>query len=616
MSHFEKLKKFFQNDWVIGLGIFLVFLTTNGYTYGWDDQHLEIPLLKSLIDPNLYAGDYYVEALKANFTSFLFPLLAKIITTDQVPSAYLVLYLISRFFLFFFAYKIWKDITSSRLMGALCASSFFLIFRVEEFLYRTFSHQEFALGIIMAAVYYFYKNRFMKAALLLGIAANFHALYSFFPFCYMAIYLLSNRKEAGGKKLLQCAGVFAVFSAPFLIWTCRRFWTHLPDAPSVYENWIDLYKIACPQTFLFDNESPSQMAHSFSSFLNGTRAFWPAAAMLGLNVARNPSFRKDKKAHAFIIGGSFFLILAFIFSYIAPNRFLLDLNLSRNIQFMQFILIGYTTALVIEKSRTASPSTALSVVVLFSLFRFGNFVTTLSCLAMFFVLEEKKGMFKIISRLFFVLSLSGVYFEFCRNHFSQSAIMVSFIIAGLAVFFYLLNLALKNTRPGLVSILVLIMFFLLTANNIYYHYLRLGIEKTAGGFWQLQRNWIDMQNYVREHTPKTALVLAPNDMEMGGFRIFSERKILVCYRDCGVIGFDYKAAVEWQKRLKDIEHFKVFIDGDIQPAIVKAITKYKAHYIIFMRYFHPQQNAILKLIYENEAFSLYQVTPNNPKPNQ
>ena len=61
------LKKFIQNDWLIGLILLAAFLATNGYTYGWDDQHLEIPLLKSLIDQGLYPGDYYVESLKKKF---------------------------------------------------------------------------------------------------------------------------------------------------------------------------------------------------------------------------------------------------------------------------------------------------------------------------------------------------------------------------------------------------------------------------------------------------------------------------------------------------------------------------------------------------------------------
>src|SRR3989338_6634577 len=103
-----------KNDWFVGLCLLAVFLATNGYTYAWDDQHLEIPLLKSLIDPALYPGDYYVESLKKNFLSLLYPLLARLISLEQIPAVYFFLYLLSRYFLFFWMYKLWCAVIDPR----------------------------------------------------------------------------------------------------------------------------------------------------------------------------------------------------------------------------------------------------------------------------------------------------------------------------------------------------------------------------------------------------------------------------------------------------------------------------------------------------------------------
>jgi len=561
-----KLKNFLKKDWVIGLGLLLVFLATNGYIYAWDDQHLEIPLLKSLIDPQLYPGDYYVDALKKNFTSFLFPLLAKVITVEQVPATYFILYLFSRFFLFFYAYKLWKIIAKDRLTAALCVLSFILVFRVEEFLYRTFSHQEFALGIIMAGIYYFYKNRFGRAAILLGIAANFHALYAFFPFCYMALYLLWQKGEEPRRNLFKSIGLFVLLSLPFTIWTLQRFTQNVPADPAVFKNWINLYLIACPATFLFDSVPLPDMLHHFSIFLKGTQQFWPALILWVLNFTLNETFRKDDKAKAFMLGGLIFLVVSFIFSYIFPSRLVLDLNLVRNLQFMQFILIGYTTLLLIKTSETRRIEITIVAVILFSLLRYSHF------------------------------------------NLSQSAkISLGIIIAALGVS-YLAYLFRKSR--WIKTLIVLIPFFVITSQSLYYHKIRLDIERKAGGFWQLQRNWIDMQNYVRTHTAKNALIMTPNDMEMGGFRISSQRRVLVCYRDCGIIGFDYAAALEWKKRLSDIEHFKVMVDGDVTSALVTAISKYKVNYIVFMRYLNPGNSTMLQPVYENETFSLYHVAVN------
>lgn len=63
----ERVRNLFTNDFFLALIFLIAYLCTNSYIYGWDDQHLEIPLLKHLIDPSLYKGDYYVESLAKNF---------------------------------------------------------------------------------------------------------------------------------------------------------------------------------------------------------------------------------------------------------------------------------------------------------------------------------------------------------------------------------------------------------------------------------------------------------------------------------------------------------------------------------------------------------------------
>jgi len=104
----KNIIRFLRSDWGAALVLLLVFLITRGYLYGWDDQHLEIPLLKSLVDNGLYQHDYYVQSLKQNFTSYFYPLLARLITIESIPIVYFLLFLISRYFLFFWTYKLWR----------------------------------------------------------------------------------------------------------------------------------------------------------------------------------------------------------------------------------------------------------------------------------------------------------------------------------------------------------------------------------------------------------------------------------------------------------------------------------------------------------------------------
>ena len=44
MAFKNKIPQWLQSDWLYALLLFIAFLSAKGYKYGWDDQHLEIPL--------------------------------------------------------------------------------------------------------------------------------------------------------------------------------------------------------------------------------------------------------------------------------------------------------------------------------------------------------------------------------------------------------------------------------------------------------------------------------------------------------------------------------------------------------------------------------------------
>ncbi|MDP8212222.1 MAG: hypothetical protein P9X22_02885 [Candidatus Zapsychrus exili] len=158
---------------------------------------------------------------------------------------------------------------------------------------------------------------------------------------------------------------------------------------------------------------------------------------------------------------------------------------------------------------------------------------------------------------------------------------------------------------------IIIPFVIFFIQFTHYKHIRVNKENHGGGFWKMQRNWEHMQKIVRENTPKDSLLLVPYNLEMGGFRILSERKIIASYRDCGIIGFDYPATLSWKERIRDIKNFKFLVKESTASAIKNAILKYNVDYIVFMRYAAPKEdNSILKHIYSNEIFSLFKVIAN------
>lgn len=622
------IRQCLSKDWLLALLILGIYLATNRYIYGWDDQHLEIPLLKHLIDPTLFQGDYYVESLTKNFTSFLYPILSRVISVDQIPAVYLTLFILSRYFLFYWWLKLWRLLAVRSLLGsgedrntALVAFSCVLyaivLGRTEEFLYRTFSHQEFTLAIVFAAVYFFFKDRFVLAAVLFGLAANFHALYSLFPMVYMIFYLLFFHKERNIEYTLKTGFTFALFCFPFLFWTLSKTIESKTGVdPQAFSDWVQIYLLACPQNFPFAAQSLGNIFSNLGTSLKALNPFLTLISLYLYNYYANDHFRRDRKIHAISLCAALLIGACFYFAYVAPNKFILDLNLIRNEQYLRFFLLGY---LVISATRMLQIKNLFWTVFAGVVFVVASRQDLLGviplnlCIALMILLkirtnhwEETKPLMYTIAGVLVALSVAqamSIDVKDLGNLKWNNPVWLILIPFLYGIFAKCSG----RTKRGRM-ILIVLPIMLMGTHYIHHHYRYVEVTTKGEGFWQLQRNWEDMQRYVQKNTPKEAMLLVPYNMEMCGFRIQSERKILVSYRDCGIVGFDYMAVKEWQQRIADIKEFKVFVDPKtIAPAIVKALTKYKVDYIVFMRYYAPGDNEVVKKIYENEIFALYQV---------
>jgi hypothetical protein len=566
----DRLRSICCNDFFAALVFLIAYLCTNSYIYGFDDQHLEIPLLKHLIDPSLYRGDYYVESLARNFSSYMYPLLAKCIKVSQVPAAYLTLFLIARYFIFLSLYKLWKLISKDK-FSAVCAIFMFMVLgRTEEFLYRTFSHQIAGECFMFAGIYLFFKERYFLAALIFGLAANIHGIYNLFPMIFMLVFLLLFHPKRW-EMVLKTGSIFTLACMPFLVWQVpRSIHEKISGTPVPLSEWLPLYNLSCPQNCLFNGLTWDKAMKDIPFVINQVEPYVFLVVLYVILLFVYPPFRKDQKTHVVVWTASALIIFSTIFSYAIPSRFVIDLNLIRNEQFIRLFLMAYTTFWAVKVVKEGKPWQAFLAAVMFVLIGFGNW-------------EPKIFMYKFQKDIY--------------------------IFAAMAVVFIALNFKLPpRVQSILRKSLIVIPLAASFVSYCMFHYNYLQVKHHGGGFWQLQRNWVDMQLYVRDHTPKDAMVLAPIDMQMGGFRIHSERKVPVCIRDCGIVGFDYQAAVEWRRRMEDLKGFVVMTNQPIDKAVMTAIFKYKVDYIVFMNYYAPKDdNAVLKKMYQNEVFCLFKV---------
>jgi len=609
------MKKILRNDFFIALLFLLAYLSTSPYIYGWDDQHLEIPILKHLIDPTLYKGDYYVEGATKYFTCWLYPVLAKLITINQIPAVYLVLFLISRYVMFYLVYRLWLLISGSIFTAVCTTATFFLLGRTDEFLYRSFCHEEFSFMFMFAGLYYFYKDRYLLAALIFGLGVNSHAIYNLFPMLYMLTFLLFCHPNRF-KLVFQTGFVFVLAALPFLCWQIPISISRELAHPVPASEWMPLYVVSCPQNYFFGGVPVGRVFSDIHLWLSG---FAPYLFLMGLYVFHlvfNPLFRQDKKVQS-IMGLSWVLLgVVYYFDYVHPSRFVLDLNLVRVAQYMHFFIMGYTTVWACNQINNSKPWLILSASVLVlacGTDLIGSFFLGITSMVFIInsMIQPPTRSRKMIIGGIFLLMLAFIlyYLGLDLSHSPKVPVYWQrfvYIISVMGVVF--LILLIKNTHQWLRRLLIIVpivgSLIICTLNA--YEYLEL--ERSGSGAWQMLRDWKDMQLYVRDHTPKDALILTPYDMEMGGFRIHSERKVLVCQRDCGIIGFDYAAAVEWNNRMKDIQSFKIFTGDPVDDSVMTAILKYKVDYVVFMKYYGPPGDTpILKKIYDNEVFSLFQV---------
>ncbi len=622
MSH---LRSILRNDWVAAAGLLLIFLATNGYTYGWDDQHLEIPHLKSLINPALYPGDYYVDALRHNFTSYLYPILAKVISTDQIPTTYFTLFLISRTLLFFFAFKLWRQITGEWSAAWACSLASIAFLRTSDFLYRTFSHQEFALVFAFAGLYLWYQNKYYWAALMWGIGSNFHALYNLFPMTYLALECLLRLNKEWFKRLVVSGSIYLACATPFIVWTSSTMLSASQGGSPEASKWIPLFLLACPQNFPYGDIPWEQVRQSLAIALLKLAPYWHLAILFGVLAFHFPEGRKDKRLKAMAIMTLITFIIAFIFTYVYPSKLVINLNLYRNTQFLGYFLYGYTIWLMLKISQSHVGLVAWLTLMGTTLQYLSEPYKIIGAWVIFCALAIPKALSKeralqrngllLLILLGMLLGLGAALKITQAAPLPLKAFDKLFWTAGIGGGILICSgLIRKSPWSRIISsqqIWIPILIFVIWFSHFHYHHWQ--SVKNGKGFWGLQNDWVDMQQFVQKNTPLSAQLLVPNDMEMGGFRIHSERKILVDYRDCGVVGFNYPAAEEWFKRMKAVWGFKVLVDPQysLESALFKAVEQYKVNYIVFMKYYAPPQSlAGLTKIYENGHFCLFKVEQN------
>ena len=116
-------------------------------------------------------------------------------------------------------------------------------------------------------------------------------------------------------------------------------------------------------------------------------------------------------------------------------------------------------------------------------------------------------------------------------------------------------------------------------------------------FPKTKDDWIDLQLWARNNTPKDAIFLVPPNQT--GFRIFSQRSIVTDTKDGAVVIYSPFYANYWRQLMDDLENYHTFKEEEF--AILQ--KKYKNEYVVTLK----EHNLNFLPFYKNDSFNVFKI---------
>ena len=614
-------KKFFSSPWIVALGCLGIFFLTHGYRFAWDDHSHEVPLLKSFIDPELYPRDFFIQGLRANQPTYFFKGLALFLKMQWIEPAYFILFCISRYFLFFWMYKFWAFIAKDKFLGLIGVLGFLILIREEMFLNLTFSHTEFTIPAVFAALFYFYSNRFYTSAIILGLATNLHAIYGMFVMMYIVVYQLLSLRRYGINTLLKTVLIYSVCALPFLWHYIGVVFYNATQSPLTVKEWEPLFRKYASYLYIYGHDPLSYTFRKFPTAVTAMSQQIYLCLLYLLNVCHNQEFRQNKKNHAVFLTAVIAVLVSFLAGYVFPNKFLLTLSLPRHQEFLKVILTGFTTIWFFKCCRTAKPWQAGILSFLFLIVGDKTIFSMLAIIMVVFMIYARKSIV-ISSRLWRYVACgvcvvmflgAGYMIYFVHSMFRLNPFSSVWIQSSVVLIIFLIIISyvsrLRRWRVPLCRLIMCVPILVMFVGYGLRVYAKTTRPKTA--LEHLRGDFRKMAEFVRKNTDKDALFLIPYDMPFHGFRIFSERSLVVSAGDGGIVFFNLPATRDFEQRLKAVQNFKISptqqelrqIPFDIRNAVIG----YGVDYVVFPALISPLTDKYLAKVKTTDFLVLYQV---------
>ena len=214
--------------WVYLLSFAALFVRF-GYNYAAGDQDELIPLLLSMLDPSLFQSDWFVQMQSAELgvRTYVVWLLLPFSRVLPIPSVVFGMYLLCWMLIGSGAFRVARKLVDTRVAAAAAVFLSLGVFHKwtlggNDVVYTMFVGEMLAWGLALHGLHYWLKQRDMKAAVLLGVAAWFQLLVGLLLAGVLLIERVWDRASAGSaawhrKNDFLALGVFLLAAMPAIL---------------------------------------------------------------------------------------------------------------------------------------------------------------------------------------------------------------------------------------------------------------------------------------------------------------------------------------------------------------------------------------------------------------
>ena len=581
----------------------LLHILWQGYSFGSGNHAVQIPFLKSYLDPALYPNDLLLSTLP-RYATFYYALLSYPVKLfGHIEILFFALHLLTDGLLLYVIYRLANALFRNRATAAISVMLMLppaVALGAERLYYQLHTHTGTALPLLVWALALFLDGRIRTSFLVAGLTANIHSQASGFVFAMLAFASLANARHIGRRTVLEGWILYILSAGPCLAWTVLA-----SDGPAT-DAWLQQLRARSGfHAFPFSFEAQSY--RDFLLYLALGVMAWAAAWHSGAWRALH------KTVALFALAIVLLSLVGVVFAEWVPVKLILKAQLFRSSRFLTIFVLLYAAHaiwLMWLKGRGFKALAVLSLAMLF----FPRFFLFLP-LPLFFIalqFERTRRWWLLFACSATAAALLILPAGALLDNASLSSIAPALfngtvrliLLACLTTFLlWQMRVALPwSWARGLATAIacsVLLMALIPAAYRHFHHDIH-------------AKTWVAVQLWAKDNTPRSAVFITPP--YLAGFRAFSERSTVAEWKDGTQQFFDSGFSNAWWARMADLPRERDKYGELPEGRLRELARKYGASYVIM-----PAARTLsLPLVYGNRRYRVYALTmaPGPARPNR